>query len=110
MNLHRRNFLRQTAITVIGSGIVAAIPMDVLAAIRKKVSPADVIRVGLIGCKGQGWSNLTSMLKMSEVQCAAMCDIDQSIIEQRKADLLKINNNPIVYTDYRKLLDNEDID
>jgi len=110
MILHRRNFLRQTAITAIGTGIVAAIPMDVLAAIRKKVSPADVIRVGLIGCKGQGWSNLTSMLKMSEVQCAAICDIDQSIIEQRKADLLKINNYPIVYTDYRKLLDNKDID
>jgi predicted dehydrogenase len=110
MILHRRSFLRQTAITVIGSGIVAAVPMDVLAAIRKRVSPADVIRVGLIGCKGQGWSNLTSMLKMSEVQCAAICDIDQAIIEERKADLLKINNNPVVYTDYRKLLDNKDID
>jgi len=108
--LHRRSFLRQTAITVLGSGFVAAVPMDVLASIRKKVSPADVIRVGLIGCKGQGWSNLTSMLKMSEVQCAAICDIDQNILSQRKADLLKINNQPIVYTDYRKLLENNDID
>jgi predicted dehydrogenase len=110
MMLHRRSFLRQTAITVLGSGVVAAVPMNVLASIRKKVSPADIIRVGLIGCKGQGWSNLTSMLKMSEVQCAAICDIDQNILAQRKADLLKINNQPIVYTDYRKLLENNDID
>ena len=108
--LNRRSFLRQTAITVLGSGIVAAVPMEVLASIRKKVSPADMIRVGLIGCKGQGWSNLTSMLKMSEVQCAAICDIDQNILAQRKADLLKINNQPIVYTDYRKLLENNNID
>ena len=108
--LSRRTFLRHTTIALAGSGIVAAIPMEVLAAIRKNVSPSDVIRVGLIGCKGQGWSNLTSMLKMPEVQCAAICDIDQTILDQRKADLQKINNNPVVYTDYRKLLANKDID
>ncbi|HUC80242.1 MAG TPA: Gfo/Idh/MocA family oxidoreductase [Flavisolibacter sp.] len=110
MLIHRRNFLRNTAITVVGSGIVAAIPMDVLAAIRKKVLPSDVIRVGLIGCKGQGWSNLTSMLKLSEVQCAAICDVDENILAQRKADLQKIANQPTLYTDYRKLLANKDID
>ena len=108
--LNRRSFLRNTALTIIGSGVVAAIPMEVLAAIRKKVSSSDIIRVGLIGCKGQGWSNVTSMLKISEVQCVAICDIDQSILDQRKADLQKINNHPTIYTDYRKLLDNKDID
>jgi predicted dehydrogenase len=110
MTISRRNFLRNTAITVIGSGVVAAVPMEVLAAIRKRVSPADVIRVGLIGCRGQGWSNLSSMLKLSEVQCAAICDIDQNVLQQRKTELQKINNQPIIYTDYRKLLENKDID
>lgn len=110
MTLHRRSFLRTTALTVLGSGIVAAVPMEVLAAIRKRVAPANVIRVGLIGCKGQGWSNITSMLKISEVQCVAICDVDQNILNQRKADLQKINNNPTLYTDYRKLLENKDID
>lgn len=110
MTVSRRNFLRQTAIITMGAGVVAAIPMEVLAAIRKRVAPSDIIRVGLIGCKGQGWSNLTSMLKMSEVQCAAICDIDQTILTQRKTELQKINNQPVVYTDYRKLLENKDID
>jgi predicted dehydrogenase len=108
--LNRRSFLRNAAVTTIGAGVVAAIPMEVLAAIRKKVSPSDIIRVGLIGCKGQGWSNVTAMLKMSEVQCAAICDIDQNVLAQRKADLQKINNHPATYNDYRKLLDNKDID
>lgn len=110
MTLSRRNFLRNTTFTAAGTAVVAAVPMELLAAIRKKVAPSSIIRVGLIGCKGQGWSNLTSMLKMSEVQCAAICDIDQNILEQRKADLLKINNQPAVYTDYRQLLANKDID
>jgi predicted dehydrogenase len=108
--IHRRQFLRNTAITVIGTGLVAAVPMEVLARIRKPVASSDMIRVGLIGCKGQGWSNITSMLKMSEVQCIAICDVDEAILDQRKADLLKINNKPIAYTDYRKLLTNKDID
>jgi predicted dehydrogenase len=110
MTLQRRNFLRNTTLTVLGSGIIAAVPMDVLASIRKRVAPNDLIRVGLIGCKGQGWNNLTSMLKLSEVQCTAICDVDQQILAQRKADLQKINNQPAVYTDYRKLLENKDID
>lgn len=110
MSLNRRSFLRNALVTAVGSGVCAAVPMEVLAALRKKVSPFDVIRVGLIGCKGQGWSNLTSMLKLSEVQCAALCDVDQNVLAQRKADLQKIDNAPTLYADYRKLLENKDID
>ena len=108
--MNRRFFLRNTALTVFGTGVVAAVPMHILATVRKSVSPADMIRVGLIGCKGQGWSNITSMLKLSEVQCVALCDIDQTVLAGRKADLQKINNSPTLYTDYRKLLENKDID
>jgi predicted dehydrogenase len=108
--MYRRHFLRNTALTVIGSGVAAAIPMDVLAAIRRKLAPSDTIRAGVIGLRGQGWSNITSMLKQSEVTCAAICDIDQNVISSRKAELAKININPRVYSDYRKLLDDKEID
>jgi ornithine cyclodeaminase/alanine dehydrogenase-like protein (mu-crystallin family) len=94
MILHRRSFLKNTAITVLGSGIVAAVPIEVLAAIRKKVAPSDAIRVGVIGLRGQGWSNITSMLRQSEVQCVAICDIDQNVLSNRKADLQKLNMTP----------------
>jgi predicted dehydrogenase len=110
MLIHRRNFLRNTALTILGSSVAAAVPMEVLAGLRKNVSPSDVIRVGLIGCKGQGWANLTSLLKLSEVQCAAICDIDQTILANRKADLQKINSHPTLYTDYRKMLADKTID
>jgi predicted dehydrogenase len=110
MILHRRSFLKNTAITVLGSGIVAAVPIEVLAAIRKKVAPSDAIRVGVIGLRGQGWSNITSMLRQSEVQCVAICDIDQNVLSNRKADLQKLNMTPKEYTDYRRMLENKDID
>jgi len=110
MSIDRRAFLRNSIYTTVGAGILAAVPMEVLAALRKNVSPAERINVGLIGCKGQGWSNLTSMLKISEVQCVAICDIDQNILAQRKADLEKISLKPALYTDYRKLLHDKNVD
>ena len=110
MIVDRRSFLKNTAITVLGSGIVAAVPIEVLAAIRKRVAPSDTIRVGVIGLRGQGWSNITSMLRQSEVQCVAICDVDQNVLSNRKNDLQKLNLLPKEYTDYRKMLENKDID
>ena len=110
MSVSRRYFLRKTAITTAGAGIVAAVPMEVLARLRKNLSSSEKINVGLIGCKGQGWSNLTSMLKLPEVNCVALCDIDDTILNSRKADLEKINIRPTLYKDYRKLLENKDVD
>jgi predicted dehydrogenase len=95
---------------MLGSGIVAAVPMEVLAAIRKKVAPSDMIRVGVIGLRGQGWSNITSMLRQSEVQCVAICDVDQNVLSNRRNDLQNLNITPKEYTDYRRLLENKDID
>ncbi|HKP32914.1 MAG TPA: Gfo/Idh/MocA family oxidoreductase [Chitinophagaceae bacterium] len=109
MSYSRRLFIRNAGIAALGTSIVAAVPMEVLAKLRKNISPADRINVGLIGCKGMGWSNLTAMLRVPEVNCAAICDIDDSIINQRLADLQKINIKPAVYKDYRKLLDDKNI-
>lgn len=110
MPLHRRTFLRNTLLATAGTGLAAAVPTDLLAALRKRISPSDQIRVGLIGCKGQGWANVTSMLKIPEVYCVALCDVDQTILQQRKAELEKLNAQPALYTDYRRLLESKEID
>ena len=93
-----------------GLGLIAATPMELLANIRKNISPNDKIGIGLIGCKGMGWSNLTSMLQISETECVALCDIDQAVIKQRLAELEKLNQKPGVYGDYRKLLEDKNVD
>src|SRR5690606_27342062 len=81
------------------------------AGIRRHVGPNDRINVGLIGCNGMGFADLSSMLKRSEVTCAALCDVDQNVLSRRVADLAKAGvNKPQLYGDYRKLLENKDID
>lgn len=107
----RRRFIKQSAIIAAGAGLASAIPVDVLGAVRKKVSANDKIGIGVIGIKGQGWSNLTNILKNSETQCVAICDIDDAIIDRRKNDLQKISSvAPAVYKDYRKMLADKNVD
>lgn len=110
MNIHRRSFLKHASIISLGSGVVAAIPVEILATMRKYVAPGDKINAGVIGCRGQGWSNLTSLLRMPEVTCTAICDVDTQVLNNRKADLEKLGIKPTIYHDYRQLLDDKKVD
>ncbi len=103
--------MKSTSRGIIGLSMLNAFPMEILAQTRKKVGPNDRIRVGLIGCKGMGFANLRSMLKISEIEVAALCDVDDAVLDQRTEDLVKAGlKKPKIYKDYRKLLDQKDID
>ncbi|WP_036379269.1 Gfo/Idh/MocA family protein [Muricauda sp. MAR_2010_75] len=107
----RRQFVKKGSLFMAGMGATVVFPMELLGAIRKNVSPNDKIQVGLIGCKGMGFSDLSSMLKNSEVEVVALCDVDENVLQQRTADLEKAGiKKPKWYSDYRKLLEDKDID
>ena len=94
-----------------GSSAAFLFPMELLATMRKPVGANDRINIGLIGCKGMGFSDLSSMLKISETNVIALCDVDESVLKARTADLEKAGiKKPMWYRDYRKLLENKDID
>ncbi len=76
-----------------------------------RISPNDKLQIGVIGCKGMGWSDTISLLKMNDVDVVAICDVDTNVIESRLADYAKLRSNkPKVYGDYRELLNRNDID
>lgn len=111
MNTSRRKFLENGGLLAGLAASSALFPMELLAASRRRVAPGDRINVGLIGCKGMGFADLTSMLKRSEVNCIALCDVDQNVLSERTADLAKAGiSKPQLYGDYRKLLENKDLD
>ena len=64
----------------LGTGAAFLFPMELLASMRANISPNDKIGVGLIGCNGMGFSDLSSMLKMSEIQVVALCDVDDGVL------------------------------
>jgi predicted dehydrogenase len=59
-----------------------------------------------------GFANLTEFLKHQNVDCLALCDIDDEVLSRRAADVEKQRGaKPAnLYKDWRKLIDNKDID
>ena len=49
------------------------------------------LRIGLIGANGMGWSNLNAILKINNVTCTALCDVDENVLNKRAAELEQKN-------------------
>jgi predicted dehydrogenase len=78
---------------------------------RRRVSANDKIQVGLIGCKGMGWANLTAMMKVADVVPVALCDVDARVLAERGTELkTATGRTPKLYDDYRRMLDDESVD
>ncbi len=106
MSITRRNFLKSSSMAA------AAMAMPSLVnTVQAGVSANDKINVALIGCKNMGWANLMDFLPHNEVQCVALCDIDQNILDARTKELAGSKGlKPAQYGDYRKILDRKDVD
>lgn len=102
----RRKFIRRSA-ALAGA---AAFPWSAAGLSSALTPAADRIRVGLIGAKGMGWSDLSSFLKIPEVNVVALCDVDENVLRMRVDELSKQNIKVKTYGDYRRMLENKDID
>lgn len=109
----RRKFLQNSASIVGGAALVSATNSSAFAILKNKISPSEQLNVGAIGINGMGFADLTSALKIPGVNVVALCDVDSNVIGKRMKDLEKMNVDTSkikVYNDYRKLLENKDVD
>lgn len=105
----RRKFAKIS--TLAGVGITTSLVGNSFVDSIKSVSPNDKINVGLIGCRSMGWTNLKDFIENPEVNCIALCDIDQTVLEERVKDVFeKTGSKPLVFSDYRHLLEIKEID
>jgi len=109
----RRNFLDSSA--KVSAGVAAARIGTSLAAtpaVRTAPGdPVDKIHVALIGSGGMGRGDLGDFLRLDEVECLAIADVDDRQVEHG-ARLVeeKRGSRPDGYRDFRKILDRKDID
>jgi predicted dehydrogenase len=107
MTSTRRNFIKTS--TVLAAGSVLSI--EALSKACAPVSASDKVRVGLVGGNSMGWSDLESFLKNPDVECVAICDVDRDVLNRRADNVVKLGRPvPKLYVDYRKMLENRDID
>jgi len=78
---------------------------------KANVAANDKIGIALIGCNGMGQYNLKDHLKVPEVECIAMCDVDENVLNQRAKEISGITGKmPVLYHDYRQVIDDKSID
>ncbi len=99
MEINRRNFVK----TGVGAGIALQS--------AKILGANDRIRVAVVGLRGRGKDHLRQFSKISGVEVAAVCDIDENVIAERLGDIEKLGmSKPKTFVDYRKLLEDKSID
>ena len=82
---NRRDFLKTAFLTAAGAGMAIAYP-NIL---RGGTPPSDKIKIALGGAKNMGWSNLQTFLQFPEVECVAVCDVDNEGLNKRAAEVAK---------------------
>ena len=98
MKKTRRNFIKTAGTYTLGGVLFNSLPVSTLSAMRKNISPNEKVNFGLIGCKGMGWSDMRSILKNSETDCIALCDIDDKVLEERSENVKDITGKkPKIY-------------
>ena len=104
MKPDRRTFIRNSALATTALGAFPTI-------LRAGLLANEKVVVGLVGCLGMGFNNLKTFLAQPNVECGALCDVDRNVLDERAAEVEKIQGKkPMLYDDYRQLLDNKDID
>lgn len=95
---NRRGFLKKTlgagaGLYVVGSGVLA-----------KGNAPSDKLNVGVVGVAGRGGSNMNAVAGSENI--VALCDVD----ERRLANAAKRFPKAKQYFDWRKMVDQKDLD
>jgi predicted dehydrogenase len=74
-------------------------------------SPSDRVRVACVGVRSQGNAHLKQYGQMQNVEIAAICDVDDNVLNQRLSEVEKTGRKrPTGYSDIRKLLEDKSID
>jgi hypothetical protein len=87
--MNRRNFLHKSALTAAGFGMAPLFGSS-FQSVYGQTAPSNKVKVALIGCRSMGWSDLNTFLQYPEVECVALCDVDDEWLNKRAADVLKI--------------------
>ncbi len=109
---HRRELLRQAAGAALGAlALPHLVPASALGQ-GPQGAPSDRIRLGLIGCGGQGKHDLRSHLSARGARFVAVCDVQEARRLEAKAIVDQHNGDAdcAVAGDFREILARKDID
>ena len=108
--ISRRSFLHKSAIVAAASGLplwYLEREADAQDAAAKPPGPNDRPGIALIGCGGQGQGDAGNASRFADV--IAVCDVDDRHSSSAARKFAKDGKTPDKYSDFRKLLERDDI-
>jgi predicted dehydrogenase len=110
--ISRRRFLRRVSATAAATGVPLWFVQNEMAraaeAAKPVTSPNARPRLALIGSGGMGTGDARNSLRFGDV--VAVCDVDRSHADRAATQLGKDGKTPEKFSDFRKLLERDDID
>jgi predicted dehydrogenase len=105
-DLNRRQFLGRSAKNAAGvaAGVVG------LSASVARADQSKVVRVGIIGVRNQGRTLAQRLAAMSDVEVAALCDVDMTLVPAAMKAVEEQASTPRWEPDFRRILDDKTID
>ncbi len=108
MKFTRRRFIQLSLAA--GSGLMAVPASAYAKPFSKIISANDTINVAVVGLRGKGSQHIQLFHELAGVRVTALCDVDSDILN-REVDIFKARKEKVkTYTDYRKLLEDKDVD
>lgn len=104
---NRRDFLKKTSLATAGiyfGGMALAS--------EKKIKGAnETINLAIIGLNSRAYAHAEATMSIPNVKVTHICDVETKIMDRFKAYCVKnLGNTPATEKDFRKLLENKDID
>lgn len=106
--MNRLNFIKNT--TLLSAVGLLSPSHFAFGSSSKIIGSNEKIKFGTIGLNNMGWHDSMRLLRVPNVELVAICDVDKNILEKRNYELKKSGIKVKVFSDYRNLLEDRDID
>jgi predicted dehydrogenase len=103
----RRKFLTTATTSIAAAGVSSLLPQSAWAQAK---GANDAVRVGIVGIGWKGGDHVKEFMQIPGVRIVALCDADLDRTLESKALLKEAHQTVTIYQDYRKLLDDKNVD
>lgn len=104
-SITRRSFVKHTSTALAGLSMACATGKS------RIIGANDRLNVATVGLRNMGWSDTKQLMRTGQVNIVGLCDVDSEILaEKAEAVGEEQGRKPKTYSDFRKLLDDREVD
>ena len=106
-SIDRRSFIRKTSVA--SASVMVSAPLVQSSFARSRAN--ETLNIAVIGIRSRGKDHYRALAKIPNVNISILCDVDPRLFPEAVAEVEKLTGRkPKTETEYRKVLDNSDID